>query len=533
MSEKTHKEKRSAADRLIDLSRDTFLFKTPEKDPYAIYLVDGTKHCDPVESKAFGHYLTKRYYEAEGSAITATALDTAVRQLAAKARFEGQTIPLYVRVAPCRNGLAIDLGDDSRLAVLVNPDGYEIGEPQFPFRRGSNTATFPKPEPDGDLAELFDFVNITKPSGQRLIIAWLLHTYLTGIPHVVLVLEGTQGSAKSTASCQLASLTDPSQAPLLALPGSERDLMISAATSWVLVFDNLRRLPPEVSDQLCRLVTGGGLRIRKLYTNADEMLFTAKRVVILNGIHGIVKEQDLLSRSLVITLAPFGDAGTRSDEEVAEAFELARPRIFGALMATLSGVMRELPAVQLTDAPRMADFARVGVAAERVLGWPEGSFLAAYRQSLGHAVSASLEDDVIAQALGELVTREGSWEGTTGKLLQRLGRLVPKDVRGTNGWPKTPNWLSNRLRRAAPGLPALGIQIEFDLCINGEKRVLRVSPVESGDGDDPGGSGSGDVVSPVAVAAETTADQGAATTVANPEPSREHETGIGSLRVKR
>ncbi|APG24256.1 hypothetical protein [Syntrophotalea acetylenica] len=533
MSEKKHTEKRVAADRLIDLASGIFLFKSPEKEPYAIYLVDGAKHCDPVESKAFGHYLARLYYEAEGSAITATALDTAVRQLAAKARFEGQTLPLFVRTAPCRNGLAIDLGDDSRLAVLVTPNGYQIGEPQFPFRRGSNTATFPAPEPGGDLAELFDFVNITNPSGQRMIIAWLLHTFLTGIPHVVLVLEGAQGSAKSTASCQLVSLTDPSQAPLLALPSSERDLMISAATSWVLVFDNLRRLPPEVSDQICRLVTGGGLRTRKLYTNDDEMLFTAKRVVVLNGIHGIVKEQDLLSRSLVVTLAPFGDAGTRSDEEVAEAFERVRPRILGALMTALSGVLRELPAVQVTDAPRMADFARVGVAAERVLGWPEGAFLAAYRQSLGHAVSASLEDDVVAQSLGELVTREEVWEGTTGKLLQRLGRLVPKDVHRSREWPKSPNWLSNRLRRLAPGLPALGIAIEFDLCLGGEKRVLRVTRVEE-TASRPEVAADNEDAPAVVAGDETLQTKETVATAANTSPSLEKDKGgIAALRIRR
>ena len=55
-------------------------------------------------------------------------------------------------------------------------------------------------------------------------------------------------------------LIDPSGVPLLAPPASNRDLFIAARNSFLLAFDNLSKLPPELSDSLARLSTGGGIR---------------------------------------------------------------------------------------------------------------------------------------------------------------------------------------------------------------------------------------------------------------------------------
>src|SRR2546430_9964336 len=50
------------------------------------------------------------------------------------------------------------------------------------------------------------------------------------------------------------------------------------------------------SDDLCRLATGGGFRIRRLFENLDETLISATRPIILNGITSFVTRPDLQDR---------------------------------------------------------------------------------------------------------------------------------------------------------------------------------------------------------------------------------------------
>src|SRR5271166_2330593 len=89
----------------------------------------------------------------------------------------------------------------------------------------------------------------------------------------------------------------PNVAPVRALPREERELMIAANNGHVLAFDNLSSLPGWLSDALCRLASGGSFALRRLYTDADEVLFQAARPAILNGIEDIITRQDLADRA--------------------------------------------------------------------------------------------------------------------------------------------------------------------------------------------------------------------------------------------
>ncbi len=60
-------------------------------------------------------------------------------------------------------------------------------------------------------------------------------------------------------------------------------------------------------------------------------------------------------------------------------FEELRPQIMGALFDALAITIRNLPTVQLSTLPRMADFARFGCAAETALGFKSGEFLSCVR----------------------------------------------------------------------------------------------------------------------------------------------------------
>jgi hypothetical protein len=95
------------------------------------------------------------------------------------------------------------------------------------------------------------------------------------------------------------------------------------------------------------------------------------------GIEDVISRADLADRGIFLTLAPIGERQRRSEAELWREFEIARPRILGALLdATMRG-LRTLPNVRLTSLPRMADFVLWATACEPGL-WSAATFARAY-----------------------------------------------------------------------------------------------------------------------------------------------------------
>src|SRR5262245_48709677 len=186
----------------------------------------------------------------------------------------------------------------------------------------------------------------------------------------------------------LMALIDPNVAPVRALPREERELMIAANNSHLLGFDNLSGLPAWLSDALCRLATGGSFAVRQLYTDDEEVLFQAARPLLVNGIEEVIDRPDLADRSIFLTLPPVADAQRRSERELWHHFELARPRILGALLDLVAQGLRTMPSTGVDRLPRMADFALWVAACETAL-WLPGTFGAPMRQTAGLRSRAS------------------------------------------------------------------------------------------------------------------------------------------------
>jgi hypothetical protein len=318
----------------------------------------------------------------------------------------------------------------------------------------------PAPSRSSGVGELRRFINIHSEdeASWRLLVAWLVRALRPAGPYPVLILQGEQGSAKSTVERLLRALVDPSTAPLRTTPRNERDLIIAATNSWCAAFDNIPNLPPWLSDAYCRLSTGGGFSARELYTDSEEVLFDATRPVILNGITEVATRPDLLDRGLIITLPPIPEGNRRPESVLLRDFERARSAILGALYDAVSGALRAVESVRLEGMPRMADFAVWATAAEEGLGWESGAFMAAYTGNRRDATETALEADPVASTVREFMRDKQRWAGTATELWKALNELVDEDVRHTKVWPGAPNSLTNRLKRLAPALRGIGIE---------------------------------------------------------------------------
>jgi hypothetical protein len=108
----------------------------------------------------------------------------------------------------------------------------------------------------------------------------------------------------------------------------------------------------------------GGYATRQLYTDDEEALFDAMRPIALNGIESLIERQDLADRCLLVQLEPITKDKRRTDQDLKQAFNQARPGILGALLDAAAHGLRTLPNTKVTDTPRMADFATWAVACE-------------------------------------------------------------------------------------------------------------------------------------------------------------------------
>jgi hypothetical protein len=258
----------------------------------------------------------------------------------------------------------------------------------------------PLPMRGGSIEALAPFLNLASENDFVLIVAWLLGALRAGGPYPVLAIACEQGSARTVLSKLLRALIDPSVAPVRAPPRNERELFIAASNGHVLAFDNISGLPSWLSDTLCRLTSRGAFSTRRLFTDQDEILFAAARPIILNGIEEVITRPDLADRAILLTLAPIAERQRRPETALWREFELARPRILGALLDAAAHGLRMLPQVRLQWLPRMADFA-LWVAACETGFRSEGAFEATYARNRRDAIENIVEADPVAARVHE------------------------------------------------------------------------------------------------------------------------------------
>ncbi len=306
----------------------------------------------------------------------------AINALAGWARFDGHEHPVFVRIADYEGAVYLDLGGKDLSAVRITANGWEVsGEVPVKFIRPNGLKELPAPVQGGSIEELRPFINVDDDDAFKLVVGCLVGYLSPRGPYPILILDGEQGSAKTTTTRLLRSLIDPHVGATRPLPGSVRDLVAAAHGSWLMPFDNLSNISGNMSDHLCRLATGGGFAARKLYTDREEIAEDVQRPIILNGIGLVAWRPDLADRSIKVTLPRIDPAQRRDERALDEEFERARPGILGALCDAVAAALGRLPETNLAELPRMADFARWVTAAEPALPWESGRFVGAYARN--------------------------------------------------------------------------------------------------------------------------------------------------------
>ena len=252
--------------------------------------------------------------------------------------------------------------------------------------------------------------------------------------------------------------------------------MIGACNGWIIALDNVSHLSDWLSDGICRLATGGGFATRSLYTDSEETYLDATRPVIIASIEDVVRRGDLADRCVTLTLQPIPESKRRTEQKMWAQIDAEAPAIMGAILDALAGGLKQLPAVKLDRLPRMADFAVWGEAVCRGTGKKPGEFLDAYTANRHQANESVLEESAVAHHLRSMMALAvtGKWEGTSRDLLTDLGKTAGEKTVESKRWPKSPRALSGILRRLAPSLRVVGIQVGFERASHTRTRTITI-----------------------------------------------------------
>lgn len=458
-------------------------FQDPLRHAHATMPAVDHRETWPIRSRDFKLWVMQTLYDAIGAAPAALVKEC-IDEFETRAICRGPKREIFVRVGWSGGACYIDLGNELWQVVELDSAWRVLDDSPAKFQRASGMLGLPYPA-EGQLRELLKFLNLRSRADEILLLTWLTFSLRPKGPFPVLSLSGPTGSAKSTTATILRRLIDPSQAELTTEPRSERDLAIAATNSHLIAIDNLSQVSTQLSDALCRVSTGGSFRTRRLYKNNEEMIFTFKCPIILTGIGELPTRSDLLNRSLLIQLEKLSQY--RNDEELLAESEEACPRIFGGLLDVLCAGLRNAKNVEVTALPRMAAFARFGVAVEELLGFKPGDFLAAYRENIQRANDVVLEASPIFVPIRDLLERCRRFSGTAVELLEKLTVGATDLAKKHPHWPKAANQLSAEIARIETDLAKAGIWLERGRNRRGRFIVLELRESQARDnGGNPG-----------------------------------------------
>ena len=460
-------------DTLMSLTTFIDLWHSPDRDAFATFTIGNHRQSWPVRSGDFKRWLYARSYEETGIVPGNQAVEDTLRVIEARAINEGNEQEPWRRTGSRDGKLYLDLCDPAWRAIEIDAHGWRVIEKHnLPFIRSKGMRPLPVPEDGYSIDELRGFLNVSGDEDFVLVVAWLIASLRDRGPYPILVVNGEQGSGKSTFSRLLRTLVDPNAAPIRTASRDERDLIVMAMNSHVLAFDNLSKVDIWLSDALCRLATGGGFSTRALHTDSDEMIFMAQRPIILNGIPSLTDRPDLADRAVNVRLRSISESERSAEDEFWADWDAAYPRVLGALCTGLSAGMRNIRTTRLAGSPRLADFAKWLTAAEPGLGWESGTFMQAYSDNRRSVSDSAFEADAVAIAIRDLMaTRVEPWEGTPTELLAALEGHASEHARKMRTWPATAQGLGNRLDRVAPLLRGQGLAFER---MKSGNRIIRI-----------------------------------------------------------
>ena len=475
--------------RIILTDPSVELFHDQYNDSYIRLLVNGHYEIWPCKSSKLMNLLSKKFWEQNKKAASGENLKSAVAVLQGLACFDGKEYQLANRVTWSGADLWYDMSDKDWRSVKITEEGWElITDSPIAFKRYQHQKAQVTPvATGGDIKKLLPFLNIKSEDQKLLLQVFLVSCFIPDIAHVMPVIHGPQGAAKTMLSMTFRRIPDPSVIGVMGgIPKSMEELQQLVSHHWFCFFDNVSFVGDDVSDFLCKVITGSGFSKRELYTNDEDVIREMRRVIGVNGINLVTTRPDLLQRSLLFQLEPIPESERKQGKVVMKELEEALPFILGGIFDILSKAMKIYRNNTYTDLPRMADFSAWGCAISEAMGYGADRFIQAYKQNINDQNEEVLQDPVAVSIKELLESKQGKWEGSATELLNELDFIIEhqgRPIERDKTWPKAANKLVQRMNILRMNLLADGISYTNGKDASGRTLTLvKSSTIKNGDG---------------------------------------------------
>ena len=463
-----HKEERDA-DKILRLFGETEheVFHSTDNLAFVCFAVDGQKKTLQIEGTAFADYLRNTFYTRHKQTISNYSLLEAIATIKATAMMEGKEYKMNLRVAyhQPEHAIYLDLANDNGDFVRITQEGWAIvNNAPVRFWRSPNQAALPTPIHGGNLMDLKQYINIADEDFP-LIVGVLCDAIKGRGAYHVLSVSGKHGTGKSVLLNMVSMFLDPlKEAQTSGQPRNELDLAVMALAQHCIAIENVSSINSDLSDALCRISTGSGLRTRTLYTNLEQTSFGFCRPVVIDGIGENINAPDLLDRTIILHTAPMPDGRRKEKNELTQSFQQNHPALLGALLTIVSAGL----GCKETDEdynPRMLDAYRFMRRCATAMPYGATGFSSAYKQKRNEAKETAFDGSPIAAHFVEFVKdllakrKTPQVHLTSQELYNDFTSWAGQTGVDTRHFPQSARGLTNRLMRDDEALQAHGVSV--------------------------------------------------------------------------
>lgn len=405
-------------------------------------------------------FLRRLFYKEYGVFLEAKKVQSVIDYLDMQPLTDEAPYETACRIYCNKNYILYELNKDTKECVLVAEDGISVDTvSDVLFKHSVDFQNQVMPDWDVEMEDIFGLIhkhfNLKNEKQEKMLILYLVTSFIgANIPFPVLILNGEKGSSKSTTMRKLEKLIDPKSSDMFGLPHGADGLELRLSNNYYVCLDNLQTLNRRTSDVIARSCTGASVSKRRLYHDEAEIVMNIKCLVALNGISLVAKESDLLDRSLILELERLNPKNIKTEQELWKDFEEDRPKILGCIFRILMIAYFDLRPTKEQEKIRLADFHLACIKVGRVLGMTDKEVSDILWNNQRNVNRQSLNEDIVACCLIELMNHKKTYVNSMAGLLIDLQDLASKNGIVGSVLPKTPNHLSNRLRKVKSNLQA-------------------------------------------------------------------------------
>ena len=437
-------------------------------------------HIEPlnVDSEIAINWLMYHHRKKSNRIHAYDSYKNALKHIKSEALFDGSRKEKpYIRIAQTEKGIYYDLCQSDWSIVRITSQNYVVlpyskSFPIFDRRRGLAEQLFPNDvdkvthtEPLDEMCDMFGI------AGEDRIIfkTQIIHFFLQSQESPIMVIIGEHGSRKTTLMNAIKKIVDPSNSNTGSLSLRKEEIPNTLSNKYLCAFDNVSGFNHEISDILCRAITGDEISRRALYTNNDMYVMSYQRKIIINGIYPSIEFPDFNDRAIYYDLKTIKDSSKIAKSEFWEKFDALIPFLLDQIFRTISKMLATHEKIGKNIRPhsRLADFEKFGETISQSLGYNENEFLESYRNKCKSASLMSIDSwSVVKPVLDFMKSQSDLYESYLVDFYKIITEYAQNSCgvntfsRGSN-WPQKPQFLTSQINRLRPQFRQFGLTIEI------------------------------------------------------------------------